>query len=756
MYDITYNSLDGTIKINDTYSLDSVPPASDATPYFNAVGDEYVLSFINLQNVSKIVSFTYSAINTTDSRYLTTYYRISRDSNAWTEWMELKTNIIGFPQINTKDPLFLDVKWVRTGSSTISDVRLYSYEINGEIERNETDGEATINLQPGNNIIVSPPFIYKVFKITDTEIISRGDISGVEILYRFSQDTGRTWSQWEPFTRENMTTVRINPIRFFQIEYSIKNNSSTAVKIYDINLIGDFQNVTQDYYKTNLYGIRECCTSNLTGVGGYETDMNGNPVLDQNGNPIPAVNPTDGLSKAGCATPNQFKPMTADEKAKLFNPYQQSQAMNLLNKLSNDAQQVFGFRVEYFVTDPDKKGIDTTLHEYQLFNIVCSKEIKVSVEGNNFPDSQIVMNQFDLNLFETMEVHITKENFKLAFGPHRRPSKEDFLWFCDVNRMYQVDHAQQFRGFNNSAVYYKLILKKYSQKANVQAGNQQIQDKLKQLTKNSTIDELFGIENTQDKAAVANKDQFKPLTKDPIRLDYSATIDKELIENSSTVISKSHYDLSSVAFGTSAVTYKNLDSVIKVSDNIGFFVWFNINNYVVNEEYSFFNYYDETNSLGWKTSLMNDSISVTLNSSTYSFNLTGATAANTVGLDEETWYCYVLNIDQRQRKMTQYIYKRDVDMEEDAPNLVSTVLRQVYEYEQDMTPIEYELENTPAEILGSDMKLTNVRLFIDVIPKDQHNKILNQYIIRDDSQFMVFADNATTRLYLPNMPLGNE
>lgn len=756
MYDITYNSLDGTIKINDTYSLDSVPPASDATPYFNAVGDEYVLSFINLQNVSKIVSFTYSAINTTDSRYLTTYYRISRDSNAWTEWMELKTNIIGFPQINTKDPLFLDVKWVRTGSSTISDVRLYSYEINGEIERNETDGEATINLQPGNNIIVSPPFIYKVFKITDTEIISRGDISGVEILYRFSQDTGRTWSQWEPFTRENMTTVRINPIRFFQIEYSIKNNSSTAVKIYDINLIGDFQNVTQDYYKTNLYGIRECCTSNLTGVGGYETDMNGNPVLDQNGNPIPAVNPTDGLSKAGCSTPNQFKPMTADEKAKLFNPYQQSQAMNLLNKLSNDAQQVFGFRVEYFVTDPDKKGIDTTLHEYQLFNIVCSKEIKVSVEGNNFPDSQIVMNQFDLNLFETMEVHITKENFKLAFGPHRRPSKEDFLWFCDVNRMYQVDHAQQFRGFNNSAVYYKLILKKYSQKANVQAGSQQIQDKLKQLTKNSTIDELFGIENTQDKAAVANKDQFKPLTKDPIRLDYSATIDKELIENSSTVISKSHYDLSSVAFGTSAVTYKNLDSVIKVSDNIGFFVWFNINNYVVNEEYSFFNYYDETNSLGWKTSLMNDSISVTLNSSTYSFNLTGATAANTVGLDEETWYCYVLNIDQRQRKMTQYIYKRDVDMEEDAPNLVSTVLRPVYEYEQDMTPIEYELENTPAEILGSDMKLTNVRLFIDVIPKDQHNKILNQYIIRDDSQFMVFADNATTRLYLPSMPLGNE
>jgi hypothetical protein len=30
--------------------------------------------------------------------------------------------------------------------------------------------------------------------------------------------------------------------------------------------------------------------------------------------------------------------------------------MNLLNKLSSDAQQVFGHKVIYFATDPDKKG----------------------------------------------------------------------------------------------------------------------------------------------------------------------------------------------------------------------------------------------------------------------------------------------------------------------------------------------------------------------------------------------------------------
>jgi len=758
MYDIIYNTNDGTIKIYDKYDVNAATASVSATPYLNTIGEEYVLSFINLHDVSKFTKFTYDTLGTTDSRYLTTFYRISRDTHAWTQWMELKTNITDFPLINTKDPLFIDIKWIRSGPSTVGSIRLLEYNLEGSIERNESDGEATINLQTGQDIIITPPYIYKVFDITDIEVISKGDISGLDIKYRFSQDTGRSWSNWEPFTKENMTTVRINPVRFFQIEYLVTNNSSSSVKVYDINLIGDFQNVTKDYYKTNLFGIRDCCTSNLLGNnGGSAVDSNGNIILDKDGKPVPALNTSGNIGSAACDTGiGRQAQMTADEKAKLFNPYQQTAAVNLLNKMSNDAQQVFGFRVEYFLTDPDKKGQDSTLHEYQLFNVVCSNEIKVSVEGNNFPDSQIVMNQFDLNLFETMEVHITKENFKAVFGPHRRPSKEDFLWFCDVNRMYQVDHTQQFRGFNNTAIYYKLILKKYTQKANVQAGTQQIQDKIKQLTKNSTIDELFGVENNQDKAAVANKDQFKPLTKDPIRLEYLATIDKELIENSSTIISKSNYDLSSVKYQTSAVKYNSLDSVLKVSDNIGFTIWFSINNYVVNESLNFFNYYDTTNNLGWKVNLLNDNINVTLNSSTYSFNLTGATISNTIGLDEETWYCYVLNIDQRQRKMSQYIYKRDIDNEEDGANSTSTILRSVYENEQDMTPVEFELENIYGEILGSDMKLTNVRLFVDVIPKDNHNKILNQYIIRDDSQFMVFADNATTRLYLPSMPLGNE
>ena len=738
MQQVVSDLQNGTINISQKFDIYAATASVDATPNFTSVGSEYIISFVNLQNVKNFAKFQYDTLGLTDGRFLRNYYRVSRDGNNWTEWLDLKRNIDNFPIVDSLDPLFLDIKWVRDGVSTIGNIRILEYSLQGELERDEVAGDSTISLTPGKNVIWSAPFIFKVFSISDLEIVSATGLNNVEIKYRYSQDNSRTWSNWELFTRDNITTIRINPIRFFQIEYSITNNSTSNVSIQDINLIGDFQNVSKDYFKTNLYGIRECCQSNLLGT------------YDANGNFIPADNTSTSSS---CDTNNTLSELSTQEKANLYNPYQQNTAANLLNKLSADAEQVFGHKVIYFATDADKKGQDHTLHEYQLYNVVCEGTIKVAVDGNNFPDSQIVMNQFDLSLFESMTVHITKKQFKEIFGPQRRPSKEDFLYFCDINRMFQVDHAQQFRNFNNAAIYYKLILKKYTQKANVQAGSQQIQDKLQQLTKNSTIDELFGIENNQDKAAIANKDQFKPLTKDPIRLEYLAKIDKELIENSSNIISKSYYDLSSIAPQTPGVRYKNLDPILKFSDNIGFQIWFKIANYITDEVYNFMTYYDSTNQLGWKVNLINDSLRVTLNSTTYTYDLLGNPSTDCVALEEEVWHCYVLNVDQRNRKMEQYIYKRNVDDEDDAPSLTNTLLRRLYKNIEDIEPVQYEMEGQNCTILGSDMGATNVRVFLDVIPEKEHNKICNQYIIRDDSKYLVFADNATTRIYLPNFPL---
>jgi hypothetical protein len=743
MYDIIQDISTGRLEISDRFDILAATGSANQTPILLSPGDEYILQFPNLQNVTKITNFAYDTLGINDTRFLLPYYRLSNNINgtSWTEWLDLKKFVDNSPPLDPAEPLSIEIKWVRKGRSTIGVIKILEYKLIGILDRPViTDGSSVV-VKKGDMKIIKTTDILKVFSISDVEIISpsnpTGLPSGCDVFFRYSQDSSRSWSRWEYFTKENIQSNRINPIRFFQIEYKIENNSTQDVTILDINLLGDFQNVTNDYSKSNLFGIRECCESNLNGT------------YDSNGNFIPntVLNSTGG---GPACDVNTFKPMTDDEKANLYNPYAQNTAVKLLEKLSNDSQQVFGHKVIYFATDPDKKGQDHTLNEYQLYNVVCQGDVKVSIEGNNFPDSQIVMNQFDLNLFETMEAHITKQQFKEVFGVHRRPAKEDFLYFCNLNRMYSVDHAQQFRNFNNAAVYYKLILKKYNKTANVQVANIEIKNTLDKLTKNTTIDELIGLEKEQDKASVANKSQFRPLTKDPIRLEYKATIEKELIENSSTIISKANYDMGSVQYRTTAVKYHNLDSELKISENISLTLWFNINNYISDEIYNFYYNYDDVNKSGYKIDLTNDKILVTTNELTYTFNLNQT--FDCTALNEETWYCYVLNIDQRIKNISQYIYKRNVEFEEDAANLVSTILRDVNQNSQSFTPFEYQIERYP-EILGSDMKLTNVRLFTEIIPKEVHNKILNQYIIRDDSKYLIFADNATTRLYLPNFPL---
>jgi len=754
----------GIINISQKYNVSATQSEIDATPYFENIEQEYTISFIQLEKIKKFTKFSYIASDMLETRYLNAYYRISRNGSSWTDWLilidnsgdEIENNaeIYNFPLFDPLDKMWIDIKFIRKGSKEDGDIRLISFEIEGELLKDLNDG--TVIVKNGKESIIEPPFIFKVFKIQDIEIISSNNLLDVEFKYRFSQDNSRTWSEWEPLTKQNISTKRINPIRFFQIQYLIINNSGSSVKIQDINLIGDFQNVSLDSQKTNLYGIRDCCQSYVLADGSI---VNG--ALDENGNIV--INTTGVLDSQSCTTGNVFKPLTTDEKSKLYNPYQQNSAMNLLNKLSNDAMEVFGWRVKYFVTDPDGKGIDYSLHEFQLYNIVCEEEIKIAVENNQFPDNQIVMNQFDLSLFDSFEVHITKESFKASFGVQRRPSKEDLIYFCDINRMFIVDHAQQFRNFNNAAIYYKVVLKKYNKSSNVLPGSKGVEDRIKELTKNSTIDELFGVENSQDKNSIANKPQQQTLTKDPIRLEYKSDIVKELIENSSTIISKQHYDFASLLINgfvvatqsIPAVTYKSIDSTLKVSDNIGYFMWFNINNYIQDEVYNIFTNYDESNNLGWKINLKNDNIKLNINSDSYTFSFTGST--NSVSdIYENIWYCYVINVDQRNRKLDQWIYKRnvDIDSEDEARFLPSTILEKVFVNTQEYTPVDFQLEGVDSLIYASDMKVTNIRLFNDVIPVTEHNKILNQYIIGDDSKHLVFADNANIRLTLPNFPLN--
>lgn len=736
---VEYYKDDLIVKVWDEY--DSSLPLNDplATPQFPTIGSEYTLAIYNLEGVEKMTNFTFETLGSLQTRYLTTTYRISRNTTKWTDWMVLEEIIDNFIPFDPLDTMYIEIKFKREGTKEDGNIRLLSWNLEGLL--GDTAVTDVVIIKPDQEVIIRPPFIYKVFRIDNYELLGSGDLDSLKIQYRFSQDNTRTWTNWEILTNENISTtknkIRINPIRFFHIEYKVTNPTGSKIKLQDLNLIGDFQNVTEDYAKTNLYGIRVCCQSTQLG-----TDANGNPV-----------------SGSSCENPENINaPMTADDKSKLFNPYDLSSAVNFWNKSANDALQVVGHKVQYFATDPDGKGIDYTLHEFGLFNIVCEGEIKVAVEGNQFPDGSMNMNVFDLALIDSFQIQITKEEFKMMFGVQRRPAKEDLVYFCDLNRLFIVEHAQQFRQFNNNAISYKVILKKYNKAANVQAATPQIENRIRELTMNSTIDELFGIENNEDKAAVANKPQQQTKSKDPIRLEFKAEIIKELIENSTTIVAKQFYDMGGLVTTSNpgnipAVTYKNITNLKSVANDWSFTTWFNLNNYLEDEKYGFYTQYDEVNSLGWKSYLEGDVVKLNLNNDVYEWSLQGATGT-AEALQEDTWYSYVVNINQRNRKLEQWIYKRNVDFEEDARFLGSTALKLVWSNEQDLVPVDFELENINAYLPISDWKMTNIRLFDRTLPVEEHNRVLNEYLIGDDSRHLVFADNANTKVILTNYPFN--
>lgn len=730
MVNIISDETTGLITISDSYTASNVPT-------FNKIGDEYTLSFVNLENVLKFDIFSYTASNISDIKYLTTTYRISRDANKWTPWLELKTVIDNFIPFDPKYKMYIDIKWIRVGDSNTGTIYLTDYTLQGTLDIAKNDGLSAIKLNSANSeTIIKPPYIYKAYKINDIEILSKGDITNTTIYYRYSQDHGRTISNWIEFTKENIRSERINPIRFFQIEYLIKYNGNTNVTILDINILGEFQNVSLDAQKSNLYGVRENCNCLILGI-----------INDQATYDYYFGQQQSNTSMMISKTPTELYNLTPSDKAALYRPYDITAATLLLDKLNNDAVAILGHDAVYVLTDPDKNGIDYTFHDYTLQNYVCDKLLKYTVDNNQFPDNQITFNQYTMALFDTFEIQISKQDFKAAFGVDKRPGNEDILWMCNLNRLYQVEHAQPVRSFNNNAIYYKLTLKKADRKANIIGANDEIQSVIDNFMANSTNSELFGLENNQDKKAVANQEQYKTLAQDTLRVNVFASILKEPILNSSNIIAKTNYDLSTIN-GGNAVIYRNFKNFFQLSDNIAYTCWFNINNITTNDTYNFFNYHDGTN--GIKINMLNTDLIITINAVNNTFTLPAL-------LSEDVWYSLIVNIDQRQKTLSAYIYKRNVTSESDAVMLSSTKLLRVYRNSKIISPTIIDLSDSldtngapiSASIIGSDMKITNIRMFIDVIPENEHNKLLNKEMITSDYKYIIFSDNANKIVSVP-------
>lgn len=698
-----------------------------------------------------------------EDSYLKKEYQYSQDNIVWTDFEDL--NLLETKETEYEDdcegecseceitldpdkPVYLRILYTRNYLDVSKSIVLKSLTLNGTHEvKIKRVGELSSLEKAGECMELVQTDIYKVFSLTNYTIDSvPTDLSGVDIRFQISQDNCRTWSEWCYLTLENLKAYKVDPLRFFHIKYSFclpETYTGEVVKIYDVILEGSVQNVSSNYLNGGKLGLRPEIAGKSAQQG--VTLQNGGANYCETFN-----NEKIASTKLG-SNNGDLNISEADPNA-LWNPYETSVSTELYNNMSNIVSDIYGFNVTYFPVNPDSNGIDRVIHEYQLYNVDECSDVKVMVPNNQFPDNQIKFTAFDLELFETFEIHITKDAFKSAFGIESRPRKQDFLFFPETNRMYEIEHAQANKDFLNSSTFYRVTLKKYNTKMNVKMSDS-VQSAVDSLTNNNSLDSLFGIEKAKEDK-ITNKDQYQTLSDDLVRLKINKdiTIYEEDLYNASLVLSKTHYDFSELKYLEEAINYAKADTVLLKSDNRAFSCWINFSELenmhkdILDTDYIYniFDNYDETNSLGYKIYYKDKKIHYQLNDNTY--------ILNTLTIEKDVWYCLVINLKQCDKLLDIHLMKRFTTItdgiESSGRELSSSRLNVLYTKTFDIEPVEFNI-SLEANILASKLRLTNIRLYNENIKDKKFTKVLNQYIIKK-SHALIFADNANEKIIAQN------
>lgn len=614
------------------------------------------------------------------------------------------------------------------------------------------NGEMFCLYSVGDSVVFKPDMTLKMFNITDVSVEVNGICSSswnscLLIEYRYSFNS-RNWdSVWTPLTPTNLKCIKGTPLKFFYIEFRFTKICETGYPfcVSDVTINGDFQNISNNYQQLNRFGLRSDCDYGSS--SGAYNPITGDCTIPTTCSPniIPLNWATDTNT---CAT----------DKSLLYNPYDMNQSLQLYDKLANDNSDMFGHTIDYYKTMANDSGIDTFLHEYGTYDTVDKQKIKVLVPDNKFPEDVIGINMGDMGLFDTFEIHITKKEFYRAFGIGNRPAQKDYLFFCQINKWFEVEHAQSYREYNNASIYYKVMLIK--KENNREVDNKQFID-FADMTKNNALDNLFGqevfdnakkvvndfnLENPTEKIfpdvhevydnnviidmATNNKEikEILDITKpDPKNIAiYVPSIDYDL-ENHVNVIARNYYDMSSRT-NQLALQYHSVDNDICDCCNRAITIWFNIQQYVVGQEYNIISNYNSITNKGYQVNFVDGRMEVVWFGQVFDIDVLVA---------EKKWYGMVINFNQNQQKLELYLYRRQSEN-----GCFSTELQLINEESFTLTPVSYKNGDLDMKVNGSQMLWTNLRIYKEIIPKSTTQLVLNQYVIKN-MDLVVLSENCS-------------
>ncbi len=603
----------------------------------------------------------------------------------------------------------------------------------------------------GDQAVFKPPFILKLYSI-DTFAVEVDGVcstswnSCLKIEFRYSFNSRNWETGWMPLTLSNLKCIKPNPLKFFYIEFKftkICDNNGKPICVSDIIINGNIQNVSSDYDKLNRFGLRSDCNyGNSSSSGAYPTSCSPNTI-------IPHEWVTD-LQECG-------------NNSGTFNPYDMNQVIGLTEKIANDVSNLFGWEIDYYKTEANEAGIDYVLHEYGTYDTVSKKKLKITVNNNKFPEDQIGFNMFNLALFDSFEIYVTRKEFYSKFGVGNRPAQEDFLFMCQINKWYKVEHAQSFRDFMNASIYYKLTLTTKNDDTNIDNGdytsefnnmvennqldnlfgkkvkediNHKVNDPLLQnLTEIDTIDTKFTYENNVEIHVNAGVDKEEILNykkPDPIELKINVPSIEHDLENGVNVISRNYYDLTSRK-GDTAIIYQKLDNDICDCCNRAFTAWFNIYKYEAGLVYNIIDNHNSATNQGYKIDFVDGRLEIVWFGQVFDVD---------VHISPNKWYGIIVNFNQKQHTLDISIYKRKTE------NCSTIDLDLVDEATFTLTPVSYK-GDLVLKLKGSLMYWTNMRLFNEIIPKSQHYLTLNQLIVKN-TEYLIIASNGDSKVIAPH------
>lgn len=715
----------------------------------------YILTHLDpISNIKNITNIDYTLKPGYELNDIEFEYRYSTDGINFTQWNTLD-NLID--DISNLPNIWINVNIIISTDTNIDyEFPIDTIYITGERYIDSIFEATTIN--PNELRVFTAQDTYKVFNTTDFEVfLQSGNIDDLDIYFRYTQNQGRNWTEWLKLTDYNLKRQQYIRIKFTDFQFGFTNHGTQPIKLYDLELIGDFQNVTGNYARLGRYGLKTQCNTTVN---------TGECVCDDDDEVIQEI------SCAPCS--NGFTPWNQGLNSESCNGnnVQNVNDINTMMPIVNLQQQMNeyiearnGWEFDYYYTDPDKKGIDTILNENQLQNVIMKRKTKVIVPDNQFPADTITFSGFGMDLIVSFEVHIMRSTFKNIFGVEAKPRKGDYMYLCSTNLLYEVEQVIDKKDTMNATFYWRVILKKYEEKASRKFAKTVDGDEAKfstdSLVKYTTLDNLFSDANAVELAennleinthmdnSISNSQQATDAVDGTLTIyksfDKKLEWNDETIWNSSIRVSETQYKIPLKSKNKKMVIYNYKDNNIDYINNRAISMWFKTEEYSPTFDYTLLSNYDYQNNLGYKVNLFDGALILMINNDTYSLP---------VNVEENTWYAFYIGMNQSKSELELAVYKRQ---HEDGKTLSNNNLIRVNARTLPFNIFKFN-HNENIFIGGTDTfninnnrnfyYLTNIAIWTEPIVKAKRSDVLSQHKFTD-GHLIKLADEALKPLTLP-------